>query len=166
MVESGSPVRREDSRSWNSRKPSYEHIAPVFPKHRGKVRPGHLSVLNAILYGAEQGCTWRGLPTHFGHGHTISTRMNRWAKKVVLDQVFAELQRLDIIRVKVEVLSLDSTVVKVHPDGTGALGKHGAQAIATSRGGGGGDYQASSGRCGGSKCRGVLPVRRPEGDGP
>ncbi len=93
------------------------------------------SVLNAILYVAEQECTWRGLPAHFGTWHTLSTRMNRWAKKGVLDRVFAELQRLEIMRVKVEVLSLDSTVVKVHPDGTGALEKHGAQALGKSRGG-------------------------------
>ena len=115
----------------------YERIAHVFPKHRGNVLLSNLSVLNAILYVAEQGCKWRGVPAHFGHWHTIYTRMNRWAKKGVLDRVCAELQRLEIMRVKVEVLllSLDSTVVKVHPDGTGALEKPGAQAIGTSRGG-------------------------------
>ncbi len=92
----------------------YEHIALVFPKHRGKVLLSTRSVLNAILYVAERGCTWRGLPAPFGHGHTIYTRMNRWAKKGVLDRMCAELQRLEIMRVKVEVLSLDRTVVKVH----------------------------------------------------
>ncbi len=101
----------------------YERIAHVFPKHRGNVSLGNLAVLNAIVYVAEQGCKWRGLPAHFGNWHTICTRMNRWAKSGVLDRVFAELQRLDLIRVRVEVLSLDSTVVKVHPDGTGALKK-------------------------------------------
>ncbi len=99
----------------------YKRIAPVFPKHRGKVSLSHLSVLNAILYGAEQGCTGRGLPSHFGNGHTRYIRRNRGAKKGVLDRVFAELQRLEIIRGKVEVLSLDSTVMNVHPEGTGAL---------------------------------------------
>ena len=49
--------------------------------------------------------------------------MNRWAKSGVLDRVFSELQRQQIIRVKVEAVSLDSTAVKVHPDGTGALKK-------------------------------------------
>ena len=46
--------------------------------------------------------------------------MNRWAKAGVSDRVF-ELQRPDLVRVRVEVMSLDSTRVKVHPDGTGAL---------------------------------------------
>jgi hypothetical protein len=41
----------------------------------------------------------------------------------VLDRVFQELQREQIVRIKIEAVSLDSTVVKVHPDGTGALKK-------------------------------------------
>ena len=41
----------------------------------------------------------------------------------VLDRVFTELQRELIIRIRAEAVSLDSTVVKVHPDGTGALKK-------------------------------------------
>ena len=101
----------------------FERIAHLFPKQRGNVSLSHLAVLNAILYVAEQGCKWRGLPASFGNWHTIYTRMNRWAKAGVLDRVFAELQRLDLIRVRVEVMSLDSTIVKVHPDGTGALKK-------------------------------------------
>ena len=49
--------------------------------------------------------------------------MNRWAKKGVLDQVFAKLQQEQILHIKIEAFSLDSTSVKVHPDGTGALKK-------------------------------------------
>ena len=72
---------------------------------------------------AEQGCKWRGLPKQFGNWHTIYTRMNRWSKSGVLDRVFAQLQHTQIIRVKIEAVALDSTIVKVHPDGTGALKK-------------------------------------------
>lgn len=46
--------------------------------------------------------------------------MNRWAKAGVLDRVFTALQEEEIIRIKVETLALDSTIVMVHPDGTGA----------------------------------------------
>jgi hypothetical protein len=49
--------------------------------------------------------------------------MNRWAKKGVLHQVFAKLQQEQILRIKIEAFSLDSTSVEVHPDGTGALRK-------------------------------------------
>jgi hypothetical protein len=49
--------------------------------------------------------------------------MNRWSKRGVLDRLFAQLQREQLIRIKIEAVSLDSTIVKVHPDGTGALKK-------------------------------------------
>ncbi len=80
-------------------------------------------VLNAILFVAEHGCKWRGLPPRFGKWHSVYTRMNRWAKNGVLDRVFERLQTEQIVRIKIEAFSLDSTSIKVHPDGTGALKK-------------------------------------------
>ena len=103
----------------------YERIAHLLPVQRGNVSISNLQVLNAILYVAEHGCKWRGLPPRFGRWHTIYTRMNRWAKNGVLDRVFEHLQREQIVRVKLEAVSMDSTIVKVHPDGTGALKKTG-----------------------------------------
>ncbi len=101
----------------------FARIEPFLPRQRGNVSIDNLQVLNAILYVAEHGCKWRGLPKRFGNWHTVYTRMNRWAKKGVLDRVFSELQRQQVIQVRVEAVSLDSTAVKVHPDGTGALKK-------------------------------------------
>jgi transposase len=101
----------------------YERIKGALPVQRGNVRLSNLMVLNAILYVAEQGCKWRGLPKRFGPWHTIYMRMNRWAKSGVLDAVFEQMQREQIVRVRIEAVSLDSTVVKVHPDGHGALKK-------------------------------------------
>jgi hypothetical protein len=49
--------------------------------------------------------------------------MNRWAKAGVLDKQFEKMQEEQIVRIKIEAVSLDSTIVKVHPDGTGALKK-------------------------------------------
>ena len=97
-----------------------EHCLPV---QRGNVSLTNLAVLNAILYVAEHGCKWRGLPKRFGNWHTIYTRMNRWSKSGVLDRVFEQLQQQQVVRIKIEAVSLDSTIVKVHPDGTGALKK-------------------------------------------
>ena len=39
----------------------------------------------------------------------------------MLDRVFEQLQREQIVGIKLEAVSMDSTIVKVHPDGTGAL---------------------------------------------
>ena len=101
----------------------YQRIASSLPRQRGNVRVNHLQLLNALLYVAEHGCKWRGLPKRFGPWHTIYTRMNRWSKSGVLDQAFAQLQREQIVRIRIEAVSLDSTTVKVHPDGMGALKK-------------------------------------------
>ena len=91
----------------------YARIKDSLPVQRGNVSLTNLQVLNAILYVAEQGCKWRGLPKRFGRWHTIYTRMNRWAKSGVLDRVFEKLQMEQIVRIKIEAFSLDSTSVKV-----------------------------------------------------
>lgn len=97
-----------------------EHCLPV---QRGNVSISNLQMVNAILYVAEHGCKWRGLPKRFGKWHSIYTRMNRWTKAGVINRMFAELQKEQILRIKLEAVSLDSTSIKVHPDGTGALKK-------------------------------------------
>src|SRR6476661_8024996 len=101
----------------------YHQIEHCLPRQRGNVSMSNLQVSNAILYVAEHGCKWRGLPKRFGRWHTVYTRMNRWSRSGVLDRVFTQLQRAQIIRIRIEAVSLDSTMIKVHPDGTGALKK-------------------------------------------
>ena len=71
----------------------YERIAPYLPQPSGHTKLPHRQVLNALLYVAEQGCKWRALPESFGPWHTVYQRLNRWAKRGVLERVFAELQR-------------------------------------------------------------------------
>ena len=108
----------------------YNRICDLLPKQRGNVRVSNLSVLNAILYVAEHGCKWRGLPKRFGPWHTIYTRMMRWSRSGVLERVFRGLQTRQLIRMSIEAVSLDSTIVKVHPDGMGALKKTVPKALA------------------------------------
>ncbi len=61
--------------------------------------------------------------------------MNRWSKNGVLDQVFELLQREQIVRIKIEAVKMDSTIVKVHPGRHRRVKKNGPQAIGKSRGG-------------------------------
>ena len=101
----------------------YERISHCLPVQRGNVVLTNLTFINAILYVCENGCKWRALPKEFGNWHTVYVRMNRWAKNGTLKSVFTELQKQQIISLKIEAVSLDSTSVKVHPDGMGALKK-------------------------------------------
>ena len=97
----------------------YQHIAHCLPVQRGNVRLSNLQVLNAILYVAEHGCSWRGLPEHFGPWHTVYTRMMRWAKSGVLDQVFETLQARNMMQIRIEAVLPDGLLVEPHADGTG-----------------------------------------------
>jgi transposase len=98
-------------------------IEGSLPVERGNVSMEVLNFLNAVLYVMENGCKWRRLPERFGNWHTIYTRMNRWSKSGVWDRLFAQLQQEGVLSVQLKVVSLDSTSVKVHPDGTGAQKK-------------------------------------------
>ena len=98
----------------------YALIDPYLPVQRGNVRVSNLTVINAILFVAENGCKWRALPPRFGKWHTVYMRMRRWTDAGVLDRLFDALQDHHMIRVSVDCLGLDSTSIKVHPDGTGA----------------------------------------------
>jgi len=101
----------------------YERIRDLLPIQRGNVRVSNLDALNGILYVAEHGCKWRGLPTRFGPWHTIYTRMKRWSESGVLSRVFSAMQTRQLVRMSIKAVSLDSTSIKVHPDGMGALKK-------------------------------------------
>ena len=78
----------------------------------------------------------RALPERFGNRHTVYLRISRWAKNGVLDRVFEELQRSRVLRIRIEAVCLDSTSVKVHPDGTGARKKGDANRSASPGAGG------------------------------
>lgn len=106
----------------------YNKIAPYLPRQRGNVSMSNIRLVNAILYIVENGGKWRALPEAYGNWHSIYVRMNRWSKNGVLSRLFEALQKEGIIRVGMEVLCLDSTTVKVHPDGTGSLKKTGSRA--------------------------------------
>ena len=98
----------------------YKKIERYLPKQRGNVAINNLLFLNALLYVVETGCKWRALPKEYGNWHTIYVRMNRWSKKGVLERIFVVLQAEGIINIKVKVVCLDSTTLKVHPDACGA----------------------------------------------
>ncbi len=80
---------------------------------RGNVSLSNLQFLNAVLYVAEHGCKWRGLPKRFGNWHTIYTRMNRGPRA---EPWIVYLRNCNWNRsfAFVSKLQLDSTSVKVH----------------------------------------------------
>ena len=101
----------------------YNLIKAYLPVQRGNVKISNLTLINAVLYIAENGCKWRALPERFGNWNTIYMRLKRWSEKGVLDRLFIGLQKEQLITVSITCLGLDSTSIKVHPDAMGALKK-------------------------------------------
>jgi len=112
----------------------YECISPYFPKQRGNVVVENLNFVNAMLYIVENGNKWRTLPSEFGKWNTIYVKFNRWSKNVVLKRIFEALQNENIIDIRTEIVCVDSTSIKVHPDAAGARKTSGQQSIGRSKG--------------------------------
>jgi hypothetical protein len=62
-------------------------------------------VINTIPLLAEDRCEWRSPPNRLANRHSIYIRMNRWPKAGALGRLFAELQREQLIRIKLEASS-------------------------------------------------------------
>jgi transposase len=101
----------------------YERIAPHVPVQRGNVEIPNIVFLNALLYAIENACKWRKMPEKYGKWNSIYQRARRWSQSGVLTRVFIALQQEQIIKMRIERISLDSTCIKVHPDAHGAAKK-------------------------------------------
>ncbi len=89
----------------------------MFSKTKKPVKISNPDVLNSVLYLIENRCKWSGLPKEYGDWHVIYIRINHWLKKNVLQATFLRLYQIDILRVKLNVVSLNFTRIKVHPNG-------------------------------------------------
>jgi len=98
----------------------YDRIKHLLPKQRGNVEIENITFLRALQDITENGYKWRALPKHFGKWGTVYQRFRRWIDAGVFDRIEKELQMQVIDREQLTVLALDSTYIKVHPNGTGA----------------------------------------------
>jgi transposase len=101
----------------------YQQIEAVLPRRRGKEVISNRRFLEALVYRLENGCKWRKLPKAYGDWHVIYVRANRWAAKGIMEGIYRRLQSATLATVPIDVVSLDSTIVKVHPDACGGLKK-------------------------------------------
>ena len=104
------------------------------PTPRRKPEISIYDFLYALLFIIENGCKWRALPNEYGNRHTIYVKFNRWCKNGVIDRIFEALQEENIIEIRTEIIGIDSTSVKFHPDAAGARKSSGEQSIGRSKG--------------------------------
>ncbi len=87
--------------------------------------------VNAVRWIAKTGAPWRDLPERFGNWNSVFQRFTRWCKTGVFQSIMEKLQDPDL-----EVLLLDSTVIRAHQHAAGAKGSSAeAEALGRSRGG-------------------------------
>lgn len=100
----------------------WERIRDILPGKAGD--PGVTAKDNrlfveAVLWIARTGAPWRDLPLEFGRWHTVYTRFSRWGKRCIWQRVVETVTNDPDL----EALLIDSTIVRVHQHGTGALKK-------------------------------------------
>ena len=91
--------------------------------------------LCALLYIIENGCKWRALPKKYGNWHSVYMKFSRWSQNGAIRKIFEEMQETGLIDLNTDVLCIDSTSIKVHPDAAGARKSNGEQSTGRREGG-------------------------------
>lgn len=95
-----------------------EGMLPGKVSDAGRTAEDNRLFVNAVFWIAKTGVPWRDLPERFGKWNSVYQRFRRWCKKGVWQQIGEELG----IEQELEILMLDSTIVRVHQHGAGAKG--------------------------------------------
>lgn len=97
----------------------------ILPIQRGYVSVDNMTFINTLLYICENGCKWRRLPKEYGSWHVIYKRFNWRVKAGIITKLFQELHVQGVVESAIPIRLLDSMIVPVHPDASGALKKRG-----------------------------------------
>lgn len=98
----------------------WNQIAPLLPPEKSN-RPGRPSkdnrtMLNAMVWIARSGASWRDLPERYGPWETVYSRFRKWIEDGFLDNIFHVLS----LEAELEELSMDASIVKAHQHSAGA----------------------------------------------
>ena len=95
----------------------WNRVKDLIPRSKmGRPPKDNRLMLNAMLWLARSGAGWQDLPERYGPWKTVYSRFCKWRDDGTFLRIFEVLtQDSDM-----ENLSLDSTVVKVHPHSAGA----------------------------------------------
>ena len=101
------------------------HLLPGQPGQHGGVARDNRRFLDAVPWVARTGAAWADLPDRLGSPNSQWRRFDRWATAGRWDPILAALADPDL-----DLLALDSTVVRAHPcaagsrkSGTGPAGR-------------------------------------------
>ena len=92
-----------------------KHLLPGQPGQHGGIANDNRQFINAVLWIARTGSPWRDLPERLGNWNSQWRRFDRWAKSGRFAAIAAVLRDVDL-----DVLILDSTVVRAHACAAGS----------------------------------------------
>ncbi len=99
----------------------WDRIKDLLPGRRGQhggVAQDNRQFIDAVLWVARTGAAWADLPERLGNPNTPWRRFDRWAAKGRWDPLLAALRDPEL-----DILILDSTVIRAHPCAAGAQKK-------------------------------------------
>jgi transposase len=101
---------------------------PGQPGQHGGVAQDNRRFINAVLWIARTGAPWRDLPSRLGEWNSQWRRFDRWAKAGRFTAIADVLRDPDM-----DLLILDSTVIRAHPCAAGAKKNGTAPAVKKSK---------------------------------
>jgi transposase len=98
----------------------WERLHQVLPRQRSgpKATRGDRLFVDAVIYRAKTGISWRDLPDRFGPWKSVYNRFSNWARRDVWAKVFKALQ----VRVDKSGYIVDGSVIRAHQDASGGKG--------------------------------------------
>lgn len=99
----------------------YSFIKDLIPGKKsdsGRTADNRLFI-EALLYMAKTGVGWRQLPERYGKWYSVWKRFRRWCINGVFDDIRQNISdKIRNTNSEKEILSIDSSCVKVHQDAT------------------------------------------------
>jgi transposase len=98
----------------------WSRIEPLLPSQRTgpETKLGDRSFIDAVIYRAKTGISWRDLPERFGPWKSVYNRFSNWARRGIWAGVFKALQ----MRVDKTGCIVDGSVIRAHQDASGGKG--------------------------------------------
>jgi len=106
-------------RRYALREDQWEKIKDLVPGREGlsgATGKDNRLFIEAVIYRYRSGIPWRDLPERFGDWNNIARRHKRWSDNGTWQKIFEQLS----IDSDDEYAAIDSTIVRVHQDASGA----------------------------------------------
>lgn len=105
----------------------WDKIKTYFERKKGRPYKNLRNTLNGMVWILRSGASWRDLPSRYGDWNAVYKNFSKWQEQGLFDTIFKDL----ISDCDLHVVSIDSTIVKVHQD----AGSKKKELIGKSRGG-------------------------------